>query len=104
MDGSGLLPGESISRHRTARPEPEATEPTVQADAVESAFAPDSVEEQEFLLAPTEEEEQEAAPALESHRHVIEEPAFEQDEYEETSETASDAHSVEPVNQGISSL
>jgi Rne/Rng family ribonuclease len=45
-DGSGLLPGESISRHRTRQSEPEAAF----SDAAEyNTSAPDAVEEQDFF-------------------------------------------------------
>jgi ribonuclease G len=72
-DGSGLLPGESISRHRNRRPEPEATsEAQESTELVESA--PEFVEEQEFLPTPAE--------IATEHRRV------EEEEFEETEETA----------------
>jgi ribonuclease G len=49
-DGSGLLPGESISRHRARQPEPEleGETPPFQADKVqESSEAPNAFEEEE---------------------------------------------------------
>jgi Rne/Rng family ribonuclease len=66
-DGSGLLPGESISRHRNRPPEPEAESYSelqgVFSDATDSSTAaPDAVEEQEFF-----EEETEAAQADNAH-------------------------------------
>ena len=59
-DGSGLLPGESISRHRNRPPEPAAESHQelhgVFSDAAElSSAAPDAVEEQEFFTERTEE-------------------------------------------------
>jgi Rne/Rng family ribonuclease len=66
-DGSGLLPGESLSRHRTRPAEPEAevdAEPQgIFSNAVEASIqAPDAVEEQEFF---DERTEANAAPAAE---------------------------------------
>jgi ribonuclease G len=43
-DGSGLLPGESLSKHRARR-----SEPVAKAEPQESAAAPDEIEEEEFL-------------------------------------------------------
>jgi Rne/Rng family ribonuclease len=58
-DGSGLLPGESISRHRNRHSEPAAeiyAEPQgVFSDAAEfSTSAPDAIEEQDFFAERTE--------------------------------------------------
>jgi ribonuclease G len=112
-DGSGLLPGESLSKHRNrqdeedrpaAQAETEARE--VQADAPEAAnFAPDVVEEQDFFEEVTESgpetaslplaasvEEMPATAAAEDYvveeEPVEEEELVEEDEYEETTETA----------------
>jgi len=59
-DGSGLLPGESLSVHRSRKPEPESGSPVysepegVFSDAsAASSAAPDAVEEQEFLAERT---------------------------------------------------
>ena len=43
-DGSGLLPGESLSKHRARRPEP-----AVGAELQDSAAAPDEIEEEDFV-------------------------------------------------------
>jgi ribonuclease G len=43
-DGSGLLPGESLSRHRAQRPAS-----AVEAEPQNSAAAPDEIEEEEFV-------------------------------------------------------
>ncbi len=67
-DGSGLLPGESISKHRTRQPEAEPQEVT-------SFPAPDQVEEEEFV-----EETEEFEPELNGT-----EPEFEADQLEEIS-------------------
>jgi ribonuclease G len=51
-DGSGLLPGESISRHRARQPEsaPEAEPRTIEAGAIQSNdYSPDEFEEEEFV-------------------------------------------------------
>ncbi len=69
-DGSGLLPGESISKHRTRPPEAETQE-------VSSFSAPDQIEEEEFVEE-TEEFEPEphgAEPEFEAGQ--IEEEALE---------------------------
>ncbi|HUD14962.1 MAG TPA: Rne/Rng family ribonuclease [Terracidiphilus sp.] len=79
-DGSGLLPGESISRHRTRQAEPEVevdAEPQgVFSDAVEaSTQAPDAVEEDEFFAERTETEpasESTLAPSA-THEYEVEE-------------------------------
>jgi ribonuclease G len=122
-DGSGLLPGESLSKHRTRKPEPEpkaAVEefPELQgvfADAVQEALAsasatngdaPDQIEEEEFV-----EEVTESAPEPLLEARIVEIPAeaaashlvdeqpvmgeIEEDEFEETSEVAPDAVSAD---------
>ncbi|MDR3792148.1 MAG: Rne/Rng family ribonuclease [Terracidiphilus sp.] len=43
-DGSGLLPGESLSKHRSRQPEPE-----VEQESEPAAEAPDAIEEVEFV-------------------------------------------------------
>jgi len=104
-DGSGLLPGESLSRHRN-RENPPEVEAEIEPQ-VEAAHAPDAIEEQEFVEETTEAEAEPTAPdALpEQDQKLIEselvfkwtqaslaeaEP-LEEDEFEETSETASAA-------------
>jgi Rne/Rng family ribonuclease len=93
-DGSGLLPGESLSRHRNRQPEAPVGE-----EQSSSAFAPetdngsaDEIEEQEFV------EEMTAAPV-----HMVEPPA-DDDMVEETFEafpSGAESHAVlgEPVEE-----
>jgi ribonuclease G len=79
-DGSGLLPGESLSKHRSRQDEPAAEEraepETVSYDApVAASTAPDAVEEQEFVEETAEAEAVELATksALESEFETTEE-------------------------------
>jgi ribonuclease G len=106
-DGSGLLPGESLSKHRgrkdestsesTAEPHhPPADEPAA------GSIAPDAVEEQEFVEEITGPGTKSAplaeiAPAKEllvsataENDLAEEEPLEEEDEFEETSESAAE--------------
>jgi ribonuclease G len=136
-DGSGLLPGESLSRHRNrpveavhqqaepsaeAQPEPQSAVP----DAPEASdFAPDAIEEQEFFAETAEAEPQAQTPeaeleispviletelvskwtkaSLADEEVSVEEP-LEEDEFEETTESASE-HSggPEPAEGGLDS-
>jgi ribonuclease G len=92
-DGSGLLPGESISRHRRTQTEP-ATE-TETKGLTETAGA-SGVEEQEFVAenAGTSEHNLEAEHEGIGNVHgLAEEPFLEFEETEETSETAPYANS-----------
>ncbi|MGP8225502.1 MAG: hypothetical protein ACLQGT_05040, partial [Terracidiphilus sp.] len=116
-DGSGLLPGESLSRHRN-RP----VEPAVQQEVELSAeaqsepqsalpdepeaseVAPDAIEEQEFFAETTKAEPQQPVPeavhepivnATEdvfvpelAEDHLVEEETIKEDEFEETTESA----------------
>jgi ribonuclease G len=96
-DGSGLLPGESISKHRGRRPEP-AREAETQNDGV----AADAIEE-EALVAERNEPHaeyaaeamtEELAPEAEEDHLVIEEP--DEDEMtEETTEETTEAPASE---------
>ena len=108
-DGSGLLPGESLSRHRNRQPEAPAAE-----EESSNSFAPeidngsaDEVEEQEFVeeitsASPEREVEPEAEPAVaQSHVHAAS-AGFEDDMEEESFEPTSnnsEPHAVpgEPV-------
>ena len=120
-DGSGLLPGESLSRHRNRPVEPAVqpeAEPAVEAqpepqsavpDAPKASdVAPDAIEEQEFFaetakaepLQPAPEAvpepavnatEEELVPEL-AEDHLVEEEPIAEDEFEETAESA-----IEPV-------
>jgi len=124
-DGSGLLPGESLSKHRIRQPEPVlevAPEPfgvfsdAVQASeplsSLEQATAADAVEEEEFVEESTEspsefssrheseetqnEDGEEAAEAyVVEDPHAVQYPS-EQDEYEETTELAPASFASEP--------
>jgi ribonuclease G len=87
-DGSGLLPGESISKHRTHEAEPE-----VEAEPIEaaSATAPDQIEEAEFAeeFEELDLEPHVAAPEFEAGQ--TEEDLVEL-ETEETYSTGSEPH------------
>ena len=98
-DGSGLLPGESISRHRRAQAGPAVgTEPET-ASQTKSGASPDGIEEQE-LVAEREAAEQHTEATEEEfeplHAHpVSDQPNFEFEETEESSQTASHFTSTE---------
>ena len=104
-DGSGLLPGESLSRHRSRQPETSAAE-----ERSSSAFAPeidngsaDEVEEQEFVEEMTSAASENEVERVDEQSHVH--PAsveFEDDMEEESfepSSSESESHAVagEPV-------
>ncbi len=98
-DGSGLLPGESISRHRRAEAEPATESEAEAASQAKSSASPDGIEEQE-LVAEREADDQHAEATEEefepAHAHAVsDEQNFEFDETEETSEAASRATRVE---------
>ena len=106
-DGSGLLPGESLSRHRGRRSEPEVKvdgEPQgTFSDALAtsvsdlSSAAPDAIEEQDFLTERTEGAAETAVEAI-PHQVVYEEAEhtqLEEDEFEETSEVSDAMHARE---------
>ena len=97
-DGSGLLPGESLSRHRNRQPEPEHTpEPhSASYGAVEAnAAAPDAVEEQEFIAERTEAASD--APGSPAQEYAIEEI------WEEATEEAL-PHSIDPEEEETEEL
>jgi ribonuclease G len=89
-DGSGLLPGESLSRHRNRQPESQSEalheHHSVEADSA----APDAVEEQEFFAEATEPVAEAATTALapESAEHHL----YEETEFEEIAEVAHTAN------------
>ena len=98
-DGSGLLPGESLSKHRNREQEPSAEvngEPRgVFSDATQETGAPDATEERELVeeraeVAADTATEVLAPEAAEDHL-VGEEETFEEDQYEGSSETAPEA-------------
>jgi ribonuclease G len=106
-DGSGLLPGESLSKHRSRKDEPAleaAAEPrNLPVDETDArSTVPDAVEEQEFVEEITEPGTESAplpeiaatqqllASATEEDDLVEDEPLEEEDEFEETSESATE--------------
>jgi ribonuclease G len=83
-DGSGLLPGESISKHRSREPEPETEGEPLEAA---SATAPDQVEEDEFVEESEEFDPEPHGPAPEFEaRQLLEESAEEEQEEAFTAE------------------
>jgi ribonuclease G len=109
-DGSGLLPGESLSKHRSRGPEPAGG-----AAPQQSAAAPDEIEEEDFVTESTtsdlesapepefEATEEVLAPEF-AEDHLVEE-SLEEDEFEETASDApanpapanTDDYTVEPA-------
>jgi ribonuclease G len=103
-DGSGLLPGESLSKHRRHKDEPAAeatSEPqTLTANEPDSgSVAPDALEEQDFFEETTVAESQLLAPEAafepldnatedEFVSALTEDDLAEEDEFEETSESS----------------
>jgi Rne/Rng family ribonuclease len=96
-DGSGLLPGESISRHRRADAEPKTESHSESAGLTEKSGRPEDIEEPEphserELVAEHAEASEEEFEAVSEHTlsedAEAEEPSFEFEETEETSETA----------------
>jgi ribonuclease G len=81
-DGSGLLPGESISRHRSRESEPEAEMQEPAFDKASASEAPDRVEEYEFVeeIEEFDLEPHGAAPEFEANQ--TEEEPFEQESEE----------------------
>ncbi|MGD0858679.1 MAG: Rne/Rng family ribonuclease [Terracidiphilus sp.] len=82
-DGSGLLPGESISRHRGRQPESAAeAEPlTIEAGAIQgNDYSPDEFEEEELVSEQSEASPLSATePAAEDH--LVEEEQLGEEEY-----------------------
>jgi ribonuclease G len=89
-DGSGLLPGESLSKHRSSEPAVEVNpEPKgVFSDASEASLAQESLTEEtpeyDTVLAPEAGED-----------HLVEEEVAEEDQFEESVETAPEAPAAE---------
>jgi ribonuclease G len=95
-DGSGLLPGESLSKHRGRQPEP-----ALQVESQANDAAPDEIEEEELVSERSE-------PGLQSHELVVQltpeelvpeleedhliqgEPLEEDEQFEESTESASE--------------
>jgi Rne/Rng family ribonuclease len=69
-DGSGLLPGESLSKHRDRKPEP-AVEAAHETDFIaaydETSASPDAIEEQEFFEETTESAPEQSSPVESGH-------------------------------------
>jgi ribonuclease G len=89
-DGSGLLPGESLSKHRAhpSKPESEAIEEESPVEEVtESASAPAIEAEPEQLIPEAEED------------HLVEEEPADLDEFEETAEFAPEPPAVEASSE-----
>jgi ribonuclease G len=103
-DGSGLLPGESISRHRDRQPEVEvepSAEPTI-AGTEESGISADpnlsSEPVAEFVHEETFEDVQESVPpSLHEIEEALHEAAFEFEEEEFESESIEPPSEEEPV-------
>jgi ribonuclease G len=98
-DGSGLLPGESISRHRGAKNEPVA--PAVEselpvAESASSIEAPDEIEEEEFVA---EHDSTEAREHGEAAVEPLAKSDFEELTFEETDEAAPHELPAEDIAQ-----
>jgi Rne/Rng family ribonuclease len=111
-DGSGVLPGESLSKHRKHKDEP-TSETTAEPQNL-SATAPDAIEEQDFVEEITE-SGPEPAPRTEiaserkllasatAEDFLIEDEPLEEDEFEETTETTLDPDAPEPDDDASAS-
>jgi Rne/Rng family ribonuclease len=87
-DGSGLLPGESISRHRNRAPEPEV-QPEVEAEPDLHGIFSDAVEGHALIAESVEasvDPATELAPSTQGHTYEIEEVVEEEEEEEEEDE------------------
>jgi ribonuclease G len=97
-DGSGLLPGESISRHRHHEPEPETEAEPQEVAAAPASEAPDQVEEDEFV-----EETEEFDPEPHGAAPEFEAGQTEKESFEEETEDAPKADSAEPESDASAS-
>jgi Rne/Rng family ribonuclease len=112
-DGSGLLPGESLSKHRGRSAEPVTesatesypgfTDEVQNSETSDDARSPDNIEEQEFFEEMSEASSSPTTPVpTESFApetavgHLVDEQPSEDDEYEETSESAPGTSPAEP--------
>jgi ribonuclease G len=109
-DGSGLLPGESLSKHRNREPEAVAAE-----EFEESSAAPDEIEEEEFVSERVEaspetiaeqaaETTPEAVVSLAEEDYIdlqesLEPENAEDDIFEETTEFAHEPAAVQPTGE-----
>ena len=116
-DGSGLLPGESLSKHRGSSPEPpaEVDHHTIHAEALqEDGAAPDEIEEEEFVserveTSPaTEPEDQfvhdEGFEAESSESESFEAESFEDAQFEESSSAAPQPPAEKPEDYSVESV
>ncbi|MGD0902371.1 MAG: hypothetical protein ABR924_05440 [Terracidiphilus sp.] len=98
-DGSGLLPGESISKHRARRPEsaPEAEPQIPHAAAIQDSHdAPDAVEEEELVSERTEPSPAFAAERTAEDHFVVEEQSVEEEQLKPSEEAgAAEDHLAE---------
>jgi ribonuclease G len=97
-DGSGLLPGESLSKHPSSR-----QESAVETEPRRSATSPDEIEEEDLVTeraqsgseaaqeSALESTEEEFLPELEEDQ-LTQEETLEEDDFEETAETAPQAN------------
>jgi len=102
-DGTGLLPGESLSKHRGRQPEPEV-EAEIQEGtsytAASGSTAADAVEEEEFVVEMTASGAETAAtPAADAPWGASATVPEETDIFEETSETAPEPHQAEAASK-----
>ena len=113
-DGSGLLPGESLSKHRGRPAEPVAeaasesypgfSDAPQSSEASDDARSPDNIEEEDFYDEMTVSTSSTPVPLLLEEfapdadaSHLVEEQPAEDDNYEETSETAPGTSPAEPA-------
>jgi ribonuclease G len=97
-DGSGLLPGESLSKHRARRPEP-----AEEAEPANNAGAPDEAEEEDLVTERSDSQPEFAAEPVdaEPHTYFAAEDHLDEDEldeaelFEESAETAPEPPSAE---------
>jgi Rne/Rng family ribonuclease len=98
-DGSGLLPGESLSKHRGHAPEPVAeaaaesygdfSDAETANESPDNLQAPDAIEERDFVEAMTEEGYGSGpVSAVEPDDQLTFDESAQEDEFEETAETA----------------
>jgi ribonuclease G len=98
-DGSGLLPGESISRHRTRQPEPQvdfASQIEFSHAMEAGTSAPDAIEEQDFFNERIENAADAASQVLVPE--TAEDHLVEEEQLAETSEEAHPAQAPEAVD------
>jgi Rne/Rng family ribonuclease len=117
-DGSGLLPGESLSKHRTREPEPtpEAETQTIASDSIpDNGDAPDLFEEEEFVSERTDpyiafatvqalEATPEAVVPEVAQDHLAEEESaepFEEDQLEVSTESAPEPSTNKPTEYEV---